>query len=96
MPVERARNRSQLTGESVWDGFTRMPSLTRRIPDSLELQLVAASKERGTSKIDVVREENRDMRVQAWQKLRDQFALHLERQSIRTENDVFTSLAENP
>jgi hypothetical protein len=73
-----------------------MPSLTPGIPDSRELQLVAASKEGGTSNVDVACEAKRDIRVHALQKLRDQFALHLERQSIRTENDVLMRIDKNP
>ena len=57
------------------DLFTRMRQcntnnhlapLTLRIPDSLERQLVAASKERGISKSDISREAiERDSRVEA-------------------------------
>lgn len=72
-----------------------MASLTLRIPEVLERQLEAESKARGISKSDVVREAlERDLRVQAWRKLRDQFRPHLERQGIFTEEDVFQRLGE--
>lgn len=72
-----------------------MASLTLRIPDVLERQLEAASKERGISKSDVVREAlERDLKVQAWRKLREQFRPHLEREGIFTEADVFQRLGE--
>lgn len=77
------------------DTFAYMASLTLRIPDVLERQLEAESKARGISKSDVVREAlERDLRVQAWRKLREQFRPHLERQGIFTEEDVFQRLGE--
>lgn len=72
-----------------------MASLTLRIPNALERQLEAESKERGISKSDVVREAlERDLKVQAWRKLRDQFRPHLEREGIFTEADVLKRLGE--
>ncbi len=77
------------------DTNTYMASLTLRIPDSLERQLVAASKERGISKSDIAREAiERDLRVEAWKKLRDQFRPHLEAQGLFTEEDVLRHLDE--
>lgn len=78
------------------DTFTYMASLTLRIPDGLEQQLEAESRARGISKSDVVREAlERDLRVQAWRKLRDQFRPHLERAGVFTEADVFARLGED-
>ena len=72
-----------------------MASLTLRIPAALEKQLQKASRERGISKSDVAREAiERDLRVQTWRKLRDQFRSHLERQGIFTEADVFKRLGD--
>jgi Arc/MetJ-type ribon-helix-helix transcriptional regulator len=72
-----------------------MPSLTFRIPDVLEKQIEAESKERGISKSDVVREAlERDLKVQGWRKLREQFRPHLERQGVFTEADVLKRLGE--
>lgn len=72
-----------------------MASLTLRIPDTLERQLDAESKERGISKSDVVREAlERDLKIQALRRLRDQFRPHLERQGVFTEADVFKRLGE--
>lgn len=74
---------------------TYMASLTLRIPDSLERQLIAASEERGISKSDIAREAiERDMRVEAWRKLRDQFRPYLEKQGLFTEEDVLRRLDE--
>lgn len=79
----------------VCDTFTYMTSLTLRIPEKLEMQLEAESKARGISKSDVVREAlERDLKVQAWRRLREQFRPHLERQGIFTEADVFKCLGE--
>ena len=70
-----------------------MTSLTLRISDKLEKQLEDACRERGISKSDVAREAiERDLRVQAWRKLREQFRPHLEKQGIFTEADVFERL----
>jgi Arc/MetJ-type ribon-helix-helix transcriptional regulator len=70
-------------------------SLTLRIPDVLEKQLEAQSKERGISKSDVVREAiERDLKVQAWRKLREEFRPHLEREGVFTEADVMKRLGE--
>ena len=70
-----------------------MASLTVRIPALLEKQLEKASKERGISKSDVAREAiERDLRVQAWGKLRNQFRPHLEKARVFTEEDVFRKL----
>jgi predicted transcriptional regulator len=89
--------RSWLTRGMECDTFTYMASLTLRIPDSLERQLLAASKERGISKSDIAREAiERDMRVQSWQKLRDQFRPRLEKQRVFTEDDVFQRLNDSP
>ncbi len=72
-----------------------MASLTLRIPDVLEKQLDALSKERGISKSDVVREAlERDLKVQSMRKLRDQFRPYLEGQGVFTEADVFKRLGE--
>jgi predicted transcriptional regulator len=72
---------------------TDMASLTVRNPDSLERQLIAASNERGISKSDIAREAiERDMRVEAWRKLRDQFRPYLEAQGLFTEEDVLRRL----
>lgn len=77
------------------DTFTYMASLTLRIPDVLERQIEAESRARGISKSDVVREAvERDLKVQAWHKLREQFRPHLERQGVFTEADVFERLGE--
>jgi hypothetical protein len=71
-----------------------MASLTLRIPDRLEKLLDAASKERGISKSDVARGAiERDLRVPAWRKLREQFRPYLEKQGIFTEADVLDRLA---
>lgn len=73
-----------------------MASLTLRIPPGLERQLEAESRARGISKSDVVREAlERDLKVQAWRKLRDQFRPHLERAGVFTEADVFARLGED-
>jgi predicted transcriptional regulator len=70
-----------------------MTSLTVRISDKLEKQLEDACRERGISKSDVAREAiERDLRVQAWRKLREQFRPHLEKQRIFTEAGVFERL----
>lgn len=72
-----------------------MASLTLRIPDGLERQLEAESLERGISKSDVVREAiERDLKIQAWRRLRERFRPHLEREGIFTEADVFKRLDE--
>ncbi len=72
-----------------------MASLTLRIPDKLEKQLEEASKERGLSKSDIAREAiERDLQVQAWRKLREQFRPHLEEQGLFTEADVLNRLGE--
>ena len=72
-----------------------MTSLTLRISDKLEKQLEDACRERGISKSDVAREAiERDLQVQAWRKLREQFRPHLEKQGIFTEADVFQRLDE--
>jgi len=56
-----------------------MASLTLRIPDALERQLEKASKERGISKSKYRREAiERDLKIQAWRRLREQFRPHLE------------------
>lgn len=74
-----------------------MASLTLRIPAALERQLRAESRQRGVSKSDVVRDAlERDLKVQAWRRLRDQFRPHLERQGVFTEADVFQRLGEEP
>lgn len=75
--------------------FTYMASLTVRIPASLERELEAQSRERGISKSDVAREAlERDLRVQAWRRLREQFRPHLERQGVFTEADVMKRLGD--
>lgn len=75
--------------------FAYMASLTVRIPASLARELEAQSRERGISKSDVAREAlERDLRVQAWRKLREQFRPHLERQGLFTEADVLKRLGE--
>ena len=86
---------NRLTRTTMRDTNTYMASLTLRIPDSLERQLIAASKERGISKSDIAREAiERDMRVEAWRKLRDQFRPYLEKQGLFTEEDVLRRLDE--
>jgi predicted transcriptional regulator len=75
--------------------FAYVASLTLRIPDALEKQLEKASKERGISKSDIAREAiERDLKIQAWRKLREQFRPHLEKQGLFTEADVLNRLDE--
>ena len=72
-----------------------MASLTLRIPVKLEQQLEEASKERGLSKSDIAREAiERDLQVRAWQKLREKFRPHLEKEGVFTEAEVFDRLGE--
>ncbi len=72
-----------------------MASLTVRIPDRLQAELDELSRQRGISKSDVVRESlERDLKVQAWRKLRDRFRPHLDRNGILTEAEVFERLGE--
>jgi len=72
-----------------------MASLTLRIPDALERQLEKASKERGISKSNIAREAiERDLKIQAWRRLREQFRPHLEKKGLFTEADVLNRLAE--
>lgn len=72
-----------------------MASFTLQISDVLEKQLESESRERGISKSDVVREAlERDLKVQAWRRIREQFRPHLERQGVYTESDVFERLSE--
>jgi hypothetical protein len=65
-----------------------MASLTVRIPASLE-------RERGISRSNVARKAlERDLRVQALRRLREQFRPHLERQRVFTEADVLKRLGD--
>lgn len=74
-----------------------MASLTVRIPASLEQELEAKSRERGISKGDVARETlERDLKIQAWRRLREQFRPHLESQGVFTESDVLKRLGDEP
>jgi predicted transcriptional regulator len=87
--------KGMLTRMNGCNTIAYMASLTLRISDSLERQLVAASKERGISKSDIAREAiERDLRVEAWRKLRDQFRPNLEAQGLFTEEDVLRRLDE--
>ena len=66
-----------------------MVTLTITIPDSLERQLIAASKERGVSTSEIAREAiERDMRMEAWRRLREQFRPYLVERGLNTEEDV--------
>ena len=86
-----------LRGNRACVTSTYMASLTVRIPASLERELEAQSRERGISKSDVAREAlERDLRVQAWRRLREQFRPHLERQGVFTEADVLKRLGDEP
>ncbi len=77
------------------DTSAYMASLTLRIPDALEQQLEAASKERGLSKSDLAREAiEGPLKVEAWRKLREQFRPQLEKQGLFSEADVFKRLGE--
>jgi predicted transcriptional regulator len=72
-----------------------MPSLMLIISEELEKRLEEESKSRGISKSDVAREAiERDLQVQAWRKLREQFQPNLEEQGLFTEADVFNRLGE--
>ncbi len=84
------RQKRLLQGNLACVTSTYMASLTVRIPASLE-------RERGISKSDVAREAlERDLKVQAWRRLREQFRPHLERQGVFTEADVLKRLGDKP
>ena len=73
-----------------------MATLTITIPDSLERQLVAASKERDASTSEIAREAiERDMRTEAWRRLREQFRPYLAERGLNTEEEVLRHLASN-
>ena len=78
-----------MTREPIQNTNAFMATLTITIPDALEGQLIAASKEQGVSTSEIAREAiERDMRMEAWRRLREQFRPYLVERGLNTEEDV--------
>lgn len=72
-----------------------MASVTVTLSDSLELQLERASRARGISKSDFVREAiERYIRWDRLREMRGMLAPYLDAQGIHTEADVFQRMGE--
>ena len=85
-----------MTREPIQNTNAFMATLTITIPDALEGQLIAASKEQGVSTSEIAREAiERDMRMEAWRRLREQFRPYLAERGLNTEEEVLRHLASN-